>query len=112
MIPGFNRFPYLLQLRSNNKVVPGGFMRSGESHTFLSKKLSGDKSQLLLRLFQVFCSWTPLVEMTISDASAKNVRKVVEPGPDGKEGWVTFRRPITGREERIWIPHKLSFEEA
>ena len=89
------------------------FMRSGESHTFLSKKLSGDKSQLLLRLFQVFCSWTPLVEMTISDASGKNVRKVVEPGSgDEKEGWVTFRRPISGQEERVWIPHKLTFEEA
>ena len=89
------------------------FMRSGESHTFLSKKLSGDKSQSLLRLFQVFCSWTPLVEMTISDASGKNVRKVVEPGSgDEKGGWVTFRRPISGREERVGIPHKLTFEEA
>jgi len=88
------------------------FMRSGESHTFLTKKLSRDKSQLLLRLFQVFCSWTPLVEMTISDASGKNVRKVVEPGPDGKGGWVTFRRPISGQEERVWIPHKLTSEEA
>jgi len=50
--------------------------------------------------------------MTLSDASGKNVRKVVEPGSgDEKGGWVTFRRP-SGQEERVWLPHKLTFEEA
>ncbi len=87
-------------------------MRSGETQTFLTKAGQKKGSQLL-RLFLVFCSTAPLIEMTVSNVGGENLRKLVEPtSPDGREGWITVQRPTTGKEERFRVTRKLLFEEA